>query len=158
MKLTGLKEYFVTPTRQPCRCRGESVPPRAQRCPKLRRVSRHKADCLTQPPAEGGTAAPTVAASLAHADGRAHDGRMTITDNAASLTRLLDEAAVRDATARFAEAATSADYDGFRTLWADDAIWVIGTPKASPSRGAPRGQTTAGDPQTPVSQDDEVSY
>jgi ketosteroid isomerase-like protein len=83
---------------------------------------------------------------------------MTITDNAASLTRLLDEAAVRDATARFAEAATSADYDGFRTLWADDAIWVIGAPKASPSRGAPRGQTTAGDPQTPVSQDDEVGY
>jgi hypothetical protein len=68
---------------------------------------------------------------------------MTITDNAASLTRLLDEAAVRDATARFAEAATSVGYDGFRTLWADDANWVIGAPKASPSRGAPRGQTTA---------------
>ena len=33
---------------------------------------------------------------------------MTTTDNAASLTRLLDEAAIRDATARFAEAATNA--------------------------------------------------
>ena len=44
------------------------------------------------------------------------------------------------------------------SLWAGDANWVIGTPKASPSRGAPRGQTTAGDPQTPVSQDDEVGY
>jgi hypothetical protein len=39
---------------------------------------------------------------------------MAITDNAASLARLLDEAAIRDATARFADTAISADYDGFR--------------------------------------------
>ena len=57
---------------------------------------------------------------------------MTTTDNAASLTRLLDEAAIRDATARFADAATSGDYDGFRTLWADDAEWVIGGPESQP--------------------------
>lgn len=62
---------------------------------------------------------------------------MTITDNAPSrtedsLTRLLDEAAVRDATARFADTATHADYDGFRALWADDAEWVIGGPQGQP--------------------------
>ena len=57
---------------------------------------------------------------------------MTTTDNAASLTRLLDEAAIRDATARFAEAATNADYEAFRTLWADDAQWVIGGAENQP--------------------------
>jgi len=59
---------------------------------------------------------------------------MTITDDAASRTRLLDEAAIRDATARFADAAISADYDGGRTLWADDAEWVIGGTEGQPGR------------------------
>jgi hypothetical protein len=57
---------------------------------------------------------------------------MTTTDNEASLTRLLDEAAIRDATARFADAATSGDYGGFRTLWAEDAEWVIGGTERQP--------------------------
>jgi ketosteroid isomerase-like protein len=64
---------------------------------------------------------------------------MAITDNAASLTRLLDEAAIRDATARFADAATSADYDGFRTLWADDAEWVIGGTEGQPFERRAKG-------------------
>ena len=45
-----------------------------------------------------------------------------------SLTRLLDEAAIRDATARFADAATRGDYDAFRAVWADDAVWTIAQP------------------------------
>ena len=49
-----------------------------------------------------------------------------------SLTHLLDEAAIRDASARFADVATSADYDGFRALWADDAEWVIGGTEGQP--------------------------
>ena len=57
---------------------------------------------------------------------------MAITDNAASLARLLDEAAIRDATTRFADTAISADYDGFRALWADDAEWVIGGTENQP--------------------------
>ena len=52
-------------------------------------------------------------------------------DNAA-LNRLLDEAAIRDAVARFADTATRADYDGFRTLWADDADWVLGGTESQP--------------------------
>ncbi len=44
-----------------------------------------------------------------------------MSDNEASITRLLDEADIRDATARFADILMRADYDGFRTLWADDA-------------------------------------
>lgn len=47
------------------------------------------------------------------------------TDSA--ITRLLDEAAIRDATARFADAATRGDVPGFRALWADDAVFDIGS-------------------------------
>lgn len=57
---------------------------------------------------------------------------MEITDNAAALTRLVDEADIRNATARFADTATCADYDGFRALWADDAEWVIGGTENQP--------------------------
>jgi hypothetical protein len=64
---------------------------------------------------------------------------MTTTDNAASLTRLLDEASIRDATTRFAEAATSADYDQFRPLWADDAEWVIGGTESQPFKRRAKG-------------------
>ena len=53
----------------------------------------------------------------------------------ASLTRLLDEAAIRDATARFADTAMRQDYDGFRALWADDAEWAIGKPVESSAKG-----------------------
>jgi hypothetical protein len=55
-----------------------------------------------------------------------------MSENQASLTRLLDEAAIRDATARFADTTIHADYDGFRTLWADDAEWVIGGTEGQP--------------------------
>lgn len=55
-----------------------------------------------------------------------------MSENDASLARLLDEAAVRDATARFADSATRGDYDAFRGLWADDAEWVIGGTEGQP--------------------------
>jgi ketosteroid isomerase-like protein len=43
-----------------------------------------------------------------------------------AITRLLDEAAIRDVTARFADAATRGDFEGFRATLADDAEWSIG--------------------------------
>lgn len=57
----------------------------------------------------------------------------------ASLTRLLDEAAIRDATARFADILMRADYDGFRTLWADDAEWAIGGTEGQPFERRAKG-------------------
>ncbi|MBO1755278.1 nuclear transport factor 2 family protein [Allobranchiibius sp. CTAmp26] len=44
------------------------------------------------------------------------------------LARLLDEAAIRDLIARFADCAIREDYDTFATLWAPDARWTIGKP------------------------------
>lgn len=64
---------------------------------------------------------------------------MTITADEASITRLLDEAAIRDATARFADILIRADYDGFRTLWADDAEWVIGGTEGQPFERRAKG-------------------
>jgi SnoaL-like domain len=62
-----------------------------------------------------------------------HDSaNLPMSDNEASLVRLLDEAAIRDATARFADAAIFADYNGFRSLWAEDADWVIGGTEGQP--------------------------
>lgn len=55
-----------------------------------------------------------------------------MSENAALLTRLLDDAAISDATARFADTCIHADYDGFRVLWADDAEWVIGGTEGQP--------------------------
>lgn len=57
---------------------------------------------------------------------------MTTTDTSAALTRLIDEAGIRRATARFADAATNGDFDAFRALWAPDAEWVIGSTKGQP--------------------------
>ena len=58
---------------------------------------------------------------------------MTNTSNTeTAIARLLDEAAVRDTIVRFADVATSGDFDGFRALWADDATWVIGGTKDQP--------------------------
>ena len=54
----------------------------------------------------------------------------------ASLQRFLDEASIRNTIARFADSATRADYDSFRTTWADDGEFVIGK--------APHGQRAAG--------------
>lgn len=64
---------------------------------------------------------------------------MDITENAAALTRLLDEAAIRDAIARFADTATRADYDGFRAVWADDAEFVIGGTEGQPYERRAKG-------------------
>ena len=51
-----------------------------------------------------------------------------MTDNQAALERMLDEASIRNTTARFADATMRGDYDAFRTVWADDARWIIGEP------------------------------
>jgi ketosteroid isomerase-like protein len=64
---------------------------------------------------------------------------MEITNNATPLARLLDETAIRDTIARFADAATSGDSDGFRTLWADDAQWVIGSTEGQPFESRSKG-------------------
>ena len=64
---------------------------------------------------------------------------MEITNNAAPLARLLDEAAIRDTIARFADAATSGDSKDFRTLWADDAEWVIGSTEGQPFESRSKG-------------------
>ena len=53
-----------------------------------------------------------------------------------SLQRFLDEAAIRNTIARFADSATRADYDSFRATWADDGEFVIGE--------APHGHRAAG--------------
>lgn len=60
-------------------------------------------------------------------------------DHETSLTRLLDEAAIRNTTARFADVLMRADYDSFRTLWADDAEWVIGGSEGQPFERRARG-------------------
>lgn len=49
---------------------------------------------------------------------------MTSTETA--IARLLDEMAIRDATARFADVATRGDFAAFRAMWAKDAEWSIG--------------------------------
>lgn len=51
---------------------------------------------------------------------------MTHLPTDAVLARLVDEAAIRDATARFADAATRGDIGRFRSVWADDAVFDIG--------------------------------
>ncbi len=49
-------------------------------------------------------------------------------DKQMALDRMLDEAAIRNATARFADAAMRGDYNGFRAVWAEDGRWTIGEP------------------------------
>ncbi len=90
-------------------------------------------------PQLSGTAIPTVGPSLARSPEWAHDCPMNNTENAAALTRLLDEAAIRDATARFADASTHADYDGFRALWANDSEWVLGGTENQPFESRAKG-------------------
>jgi ketosteroid isomerase-like protein len=69
---------------------------------------------------------------LARCTERGHHGCMENTPNAASLTRLLNEADIRDTIARFAVAATRADVDSWRALWDADAEWVIGSTDRQP--------------------------
>lgn len=42
------------------------------------------------------------------------------------LQRFLDEASIRNTITRFADSATRADYEMFRTVWADDGEFAIG--------------------------------
>lgn len=58
-----------------------------------------------------------------------------MSDMQTSLNRLLDEAAIRKVTARFAEAAIRADYANFRSVWAENADWTIGTPPKAQAKG-----------------------
>lgn len=46
--------------------------------------------------------------------------------DAARVERLFAEAGVRDATARFADAATRGDLAAFKATWTEDAQWSIG--------------------------------
>ncbi|BEM07350.1 hypothetical protein SM14VA4_49220 (plasmid) [Serratia marcescens] len=45
-----------------------------------------------------------------------------------AIARLIDESAIRDAAARFADTCIRGDHGGFRRLWAEDGVWVIGKP------------------------------
>jgi len=58
-----------------------------------------------------------------------------MTENSTLLTQLTDEAAIRDISARFGMAATTQDYETFRTLWAPDGVWRIGAPYAQRAEG-----------------------
>jgi SnoaL-like domain len=51
------------------------------------------------------------------------------------LEHLEDEAAIRDLVARFADAATRGDYETVRSLFKPDAVFTIGEPFATTSRG-----------------------
>ena len=53
----------------------------------------------------------------------------------AALSRLIDEASIRDATARFADATTRGDYDSFRKLWSDAGEFTIGDPPRAHAAG-----------------------
>src|SRR6202451_4895346 len=54
----------------------------------------------------------------------------------ALLKRFMDEASIRNTIARFADSATRFDTDMFRSVWADDAEFIIGH--------APHGQSATG--------------
>jgi hypothetical protein len=54
----------------------------------------------------------------------------------ALLKRFKDEASIRNTIARFADSVTRFDNDMFRTVWADDAEFIIGH--------APHGQSATG--------------
>ena len=47
-------------------------------------------------------------------------------DQQARLNQFMDEASIRNVIARFADSATSGDYEAFRSTWAEDAEFVIG--------------------------------
>ena len=51
------------------------------------------------------------------------------------LQRLEDEATIRDLAARFADAATRADYETIRSLFTPDAVFTIGEPFAVTCKG-----------------------
>jgi hypothetical protein len=51
------------------------------------------------------------------------------------LQHLEDEAAIRDVTARFADAATRGDHETIRSLWKPDGVFMIGEPFAVTCKG-----------------------
>ena len=51
-----------------------------------------------------------------------------MTNNDESLARLINEADIRTAIARFGLAATLGDVHELRNLWTDDGVWTIGEP------------------------------
>ena len=56
--------------------------------------------------------------------------------NQVELARFMDEAAIRNTIARFADSATRGDDEMFRTVWTDDAEFVIGqAPHQQSARG-----------------------
>ena len=50
------------------------------------------------------------------------------TPDAIALQRLLDENAILNLIARFDDAVILSDFDEFRSLWTDNAVWDIGDP------------------------------
>lgn len=52
------------------------------------------------------------------------------------MRRFMDEASIRNTIARFADSATRADYDRFRSVWASEGEFIIGQ--------SPHGQSAAG--------------
>ena len=50
-----------------------------------------------------------------------------MTNQQARLQQFMDEASIRNTIARFADSATRADYAMFKTVWADDGEFIIGT-------------------------------
>ncbi len=59
-----------------------------------------------------------------------------MTDQTARLNRFMDEAAIRNTIARFADSATRNDLQMFQSVWADDGEFTIGK--------APHGQSATG--------------
>lgn len=62
---------------------------------------------------------------------------MTSTDIESRLRALEDELAIRSLATRFSDCANERDYDGFATLWTEDAIWEIGEPLPARAQGLP---------------------
>ena len=58
-----------------------------------------------------------------------------MSDTTQSIQTVIDENAIRNTIARFADAATFADLDAFRALWADDGEWSIGEPAGQTANG-----------------------
>ncbi len=59
-----------------------------------------------------------------------------MSDERTLLNQFIDEASIRNTIARFADSATRADFDMFRSVWANDGEFVIGKP--------PHGQSATG--------------
>lgn len=50
-----------------------------------------------------------------------------MSDQNARLQRFMDEASIRNTVARFADSATRADYEMFRTVWSESGEFIIGS-------------------------------